>query len=152
VPTDELPDVELIPVLSDKLLQDRLVALYRRNPSPYVHGPKSIKQLQEALDGGIRYFLVRNNDGEYVGARAFDPTKNMIQNAVSDYRHRQKGYYLASGLELRRLLASEGGTEVQSNVMRSNVRVQRTLRAAGWTLKPHPNNPDLIRATIRLDS
>ena len=152
VPTDKLPDVELIPVLSDKSHQDSVVALYRRNPSPYLHGPKSIEQLQEALDRGIRYFLVRNNDGEYVGARAFDPTKNMMLSAVSDYRHRGRGYNLASGLEIRRLLASEGCTELRSNVMRSNIRVQRALRAAGWTLKPHPENPDLVRATIRLDS
>jgi hypothetical protein len=152
VPSDAPPDVELIPVSSDASLQEELVAVYGNNPSPYVQGPKSIGQLQEKLDRGIRYFLVRNSEGETVGARAFDPSKKMLRNSVSDYRHRGKGYHLAGGRELRKLLASEGHTEFRAIVLRSNTRVQRTMQAAGWVMKPDPDNADLILATLRMDS
>lgn len=152
VPSDAMPAVKVIPVSSDESLQYRLVAMYKDNPSPYVRGPKSIEQLQEKLDRGIRYFLVLNNKGEYVGARAFDPGKKMLRNAVSDYHHRGNGYYLAGDHELRKLLASEGYTELRAIVLRTNTRVRRTMQAAGWEMKPDPNNPDLIRATLRFDS
>jgi len=152
VPSDALPDVEVIPVSSDESLQNRLVAMYQDNPSPYVRGPKSIEQLQEKLDRGIKYFLVLNDKGEYVGARAFDPGKNMLRNSVSDYYHRGKGYHLAGGRELRKILAREGYTEFRAIVLRTNTRVQRTMQAAGWEMEPDPDNPDLIHATLRLES
>ncbi len=60
---EALADVEVIPVESDQLLQEKLVAMYMDNPSPFVYGPMSSEQLQEEKDRGIRFFLVRNNKG-----------------------------------------------------------------------------------------
>jgi hypothetical protein len=151
VPSDNLANVEMLPVVSDEALRARLVAMYTDNPSPYVRGPLSIEQLQEKLDRGIRYYLVTNRKGEYVGARAFDPSKKMLRNTVSDFRHRGKGYQLAAGKKLRELLANEGYTEFRAAVLRTNTRIQRQMEAAGWKMAPDPNDPNLVLGTLRLD-
>lgn len=151
VPSDELVDVEVIPVGSDEKLQEKLIAMYKDNPSPYVHGPKVVEQLQEKLVQGIQYFLIANCDGEFVGARAFDPSRKTLQNSVTDFRHRGNGYQLASGPKIRKILAKAGHTEFFVTVLRTNIRVQRTLRAAGWKMEPHPDDSDLVRGTLRLD-
>lgn len=151
VSSDVLADVDVIAVASDESLQEGLVAMYVDNPSPYVRGPKSIQQLQEKLNRGIRYYLVVNDKGEYVGARAFDPSKKTLRNTVTDYHHRGKGYQVAAGHKLRRLLADEGHTEFRATVLRTNTRIQRTMQASGWEMEPDPNNPDLILGTLRLD-
>jgi len=151
VPSETLVGVEVIPVVSDESLQKILVAMYADNPSPFVLGPKSTKRLRQKLDGGIQYVLVRNNKGEFVGARAFDSSKKMLQNTVTDYRHRGKGYQLAAGLKLMKLLASEGHTEFHALVLRTNTRIQRTMQAAGWELEPDPDNPNMIRGTRRMN-
>jgi len=151
VPADALADVEVIPVVMDKSLQERLVAMYVDNPSPFVFGPKSTERLQEKIDRGIRFFLVRNSKGEYVGARAFVPSKKMLQNTVTDYRHRGKGYQLAAGRKLMKLLANEGYNEFHALVLRTNTRIQRTMQTAGWEMEPDPDNPNMIRAILRMD-
>lgn len=150
VPADALVDVEVIPVESDEKLQDKLVAMYMDNPSPYVHGPKTIEQLQEKLAHGIQFFLIVNSKGECVGARAFDANRKTLQNAVTDFHHRGNGYQLASGPKIRELLAKEGHTEFHVTVLRTNTRVLRTMQAAGWEIEPHSDDPDLIRGTLRL--
>ena len=152
VPSGVLTDVEVIPVLADESLQERLVAMYVDNPSPYANGPKSTEQLQEELACGIRFFMFENRKGEFVGARAFDPTTKTVQYAVTDFRHRGKGYQLAAGHKLKKLLAYEGHTELRATVLRRNTRIQRVMQAAGWEMEPDPDNPDLIRGTLRLDS
>jgi len=151
VPSDALADVEVIPVASDEKLQEKLVTMYMNNPSPYVHGPKTREQLQVKLANGIQFFLVVNRNGEYVGARSFDPSRKSLQNAVIDYEHRGFGYLLASGPKIRNLLAKDGHTEFRVTVLRTNTRVQRTMQAAGWEMEPHPDDPDLICGTLRLD-
>lgn len=151
VPSGALADVEVIPVVTDESLQERLVAMYVDNPSPFVFGPKSTERLQEKIDRGIRFFLVRNSEGEYVGARAFVPSKKMLQNTITDYRHRGKGYQLAAGRKLMRLLANEGYNEFHALVLRTNTRIQRTMQTAGWEMEPDPNNPNMIRGILRLD-
>jgi hypothetical protein len=125
--------------------------MYMDNPSPYVHGPKTAEQLQEKLVQGIQFFLIVNCGGEFVGARAFEPGRKTLQNSVTDFRHRGNGYQLASGPRLRKIPAKAGHTEFLVAVLRTNTRVQRSLRAAGWKMKPHPDDPDLIRGTLRLD-
>ena len=151
VPSDALADVEVIPVVSDQSLRERLVAIYMDNPSPFSRGPMSMEELQEKLDRGIRFFLVENSKGEYVGVRAFDPSKKTLRNIVTDYHHRGKGYQLAAGHKLRKLLASEGYTEFHATMLRTNTRIQREMQAAGWKMEPDPDNPDLILGTLRLD-
>lgn len=150
VPSDALADVEVVPVVMDKSLQERLVAMYVDNPSSFVFGPKSTERLQEKIDRGIRFFLVRNSRREYVGARAFDPSKKTLQYTVTEYRSRGKGYQLSAGDKLRKLLAKEGHMEFRATVLRTNTRIQRTMHAAGWDMEPDPDNPDLIRGTLRL--
>lgn len=76
----------------------------------------------------------------------------MLQNTITDYRHRGKGYQLAAGVKLRMLLANDGHTEFRAAVLRTNTRIQRTMKASGWEMEPDPDNPDLIRGTLRLDS
>ena len=152
VPSDASADVELIPVVSDESLQERLVAMYLDNPSPFVFGPKTTEQLQENLDLGIRFFLVVNSKEEFVGARAFNPSMKTLQNTITDYHHRGKGYQLAAGDKLKKLLAKEGYTELHALVLRTNTRIQRTMQAAGWEMEPDPDNPKMIRGTLRMDS
>ena len=86
--------MRVIPVTADAALQGRLVSIYADNPSPYVHGPSSIERLRANMARGIRYFLVTNSDGDYVGARAFDPETLLLQNTVTDYKHRGTGISL----------------------------------------------------------
>ena len=56
VPSDVLTDIQVIPVGSDPSLQEKLVAMYMDNPSPFVNGPKSTEQLREEKDRGISFF------------------------------------------------------------------------------------------------
>jgi len=151
VASDALADVELIPVESDESLQGILIAMYSDNPSPFVEGPKSAELLQENLGRGLRFFLIVNGEKEYVGARAFNPSMKTLQNTVTDYRHRGKGYQLAAGSKLMKFLAKEGHTEFHALVLRTNTRIQRTMHAAGWEMEPDPDNPNMIRGTLRLD-
>lgn len=145
-----MPDVGLIPVSSDTRHQEILVTLYADNPSPYVYGPKSIEQLRANLARGIQYYLVTNSDGDIVGCRGFDSSKMSLQNTVTAYQFRGNGYQLAAGLQLIKILAEAGHTEFRSAVLRSNTRIQRTMRAAGWTLEPDPADPDLLRGVYRV--
>ena len=151
VPSDALADVELIPVESDESLQGILIAMYSDNPSPFVIAPKSAENLQEYLGSGIQFFLIVNGEKEYVGARAFNPSTKMLLGSVTDYRHRGKGYQLAAGIKLRNFLAKEGHTEFHALVLCTNTRMQRNMHAAGWEMEPDPDNPDMIRGTLRLD-
>lgn len=151
VSCDALPEVEVVPVLTDRALQEKLVAMYRDNLSPDVRGPQTIAELQERLDRGIRFYLIRSSDGDFVGARAFDPAKKLLRNTVTDFHHRSKGYQLAAGDKLRELLAREGHTEFRSIVLRRNTRMQRALQASGFELHPDPNDPNLIHGILRLD-
>lgn len=150
VPMDDKVDVDLVPVQSNKALQERLVLMYADNPSPYVFGPKSKEDLEKNLDRGVRYFLVTNSDGEYVGARAFDPNTKLLQSTVTDFRHRGHGYQVSAGFELMMMLADEGNTEVRANVMISNTRIQRAMIARGWKMSPDAENPELIRGVLNL--
>lgn len=150
ITSDNWPAVDLIPVTSDKLHQENLVAIYADNPSPYVSGPKSIEQLRTNFARGIQYYLVTNSDGDVVGCRAFNTRNNTLQNTVTAYQYRGHGYQLAAGQILMKFLAEDGCTEFHSAVLRSNSRIQRAMRAAGRKLKPDPDNPDLMRGVRRL--
>ena len=149
VASDAPPDVELIPVTPDSPDHATVIAMYVDNPSPYVNGPTSEEQLQDDLARGDRFYLLRNEKGEYVGVRGFDPSKSRLQNTVTDYRHRGGGYQLVAGKKLMAMLAAEGFTEFHSTVMKKNTRIQRMMRAVGWEMTPDPDNPDLIRAVLK---
>lgn len=150
VPMDDRVHVDLVPVQSDKALQERLVSMYVDNPSPYVFGPSTNEILQEHLERGIRYFLVTNSDGEYVGARAFNPNTKLFLSTLTDFRHRGYGYQVSASFELMMMLADEGIIEVRSNVLSSNTRMQRAMIARGWKMSPDADNPELIRGVMNL--
>ena len=152
ISADSRVEVEVVPVSAADSLGEQLVEIYAHNPSPFSSGgPSSLEQLARRMDKGIRHFLVVNGQGETVGARAFDPKKKLFINTVTDFACRGKGYQLSAGVKLRKLLIEEGYREFRCNVMRSNTRILRALVAAGWKLEPHPDNPDLIRGTLRVD-
>jgi len=150
VSIDDKVSVGLVPVQSNKALQERLVSMYADNPSPYVSGPKTNEALEEYLDRGVRYFLITNDDGEYVGARAFDPNTKLLQSTVTDFRHRGHGYQVSAGYDLMMMLADEGYTEIRANVLSSNTRIQRAMIARGWKMSPDAENPELIRGVMNL--
>ena len=150
VSMDDMPSVDLVPVLSNKALQERLVSMYVDNPSPYVFGPRTIEALEEHLDRGVRYFLVTKDDGEYVGARAFDPNTKLSQSTVTDFRHRGHGYQVSAAHVLMIMLAGEGYTEIRANVMSSNTRMLRAMIARGYEMSPDAENPKLIRGVLSL--
>jgi hypothetical protein len=141
-------DIRLVPVESTDALGEELVGLYRRNPSPFVVGPKTIADLQSDLDNDIRYFLVRNGEGETVGARGFDGKLQLTVGTVTDFPARGMGYQVYAGIKLRKLLACEGINEVRAIVVRSNTRMQRAMLAAGWKLAPHPRKHEMLLGTI----
>ena len=150
VSMDDKVSVDLVPIQSNKTLQERLVSMYADNPSPFVFGPMTNAALEEDLERGIRYFLVTNDDGEYVGARAFDPNTKLLQSTVTDFRHRGHGYQVSAGHDLMMMLAEEGYAEVRANVMSSNTRMQRVMIARGWKMSPDAENPELIRGVLSL--
>ncbi len=152
VPTGSLPDVNLIPVTQTDMLGRKLVEMYARNPSPFVSGPAGIDALEFSMTQGVRYFLVANDRGEMVGARAFDPDKKLLLSIVTDYRFRGRGYQLSAGKKLIRHLAEEGHKELRTAVFRGNSRMLRTMAAEGWHLEADPYNPDLIQGTITLSN
>jgi len=150
VSIDDKVGVDLVPVKSNKPLQERLVSMYADNPSPYVTGPKTNEALEEDLNRGVRYFLITNDDGEYIGARAFDPNTKLLQSTVTDFRLRGHGYQVSAGYDLMMMLADEGYTEIRANVWSSNTRIQRAMIALGWRLSPDAENPELIRGVMNL--
>ena len=152
IPMDKFAYVELHEATENSELHEQLVELYANNPSPYVNGPMTIEKLRECLSRGVRYFLVANDKGDYVGARAFDPGKAFLQNAITDHRFRGKGYQVAAGHALLVLLAGEGYSEVGTTVFKSNSRMQRVMIARGWEMSPDAHNPELIRGVLKLDT
>lgn len=141
--------VDLIPIGDDEFLRANVVRIYSENPSPFVHGSKTLEALRTSMEKGLRFFLIANREGELVGVRAFNPAKNRLQSTVTEYRHRGKGYQLAAGKKLMDLLYSEGHTEFHSIVLRSNTRIQRTMAVAGWKMEPDPKNPELLKCVIK---
>ena len=151
IKTNENVEVELVFVDATDSLKADLVDMYRRNPSPFVVGPKTLKELKHDLDKGFKFYLVRNSDGETVGARAFDPNLSMLIGTVTDFTARGKGYQLHAGKMLRKRLAREGVKEFRAVVIRTNTRIQRAMIAEGWTLEPHPSKPEMLRGTLIAD-
>lgn len=152
VSTGSLSDVDLIPVTQIDTLGRKLVEMYANNPSPFVSGPASIDKLELSMSQGVRYYLVANDRGEFVGARAFDPDKKLLLSRVTDYRYRGRGYQLSASKKMFRHLIKEGHKEIYTAVYRDNSRMLRTMAAEGWRLEADPDNPDLIRGTIKLSS
>jgi hypothetical protein len=151
VPMNDVVDVNIIPVpADDAALREALVRMYADNPSPYLHGPKTMEKFRECSSRGVRYFLFANNDGEYVCARSYDPRTGLLQNAVTDFNHRGKGYQVGAGFAVMKLLYDEGNREVKTTLMRSNSRMQRLMISRGWTIEDDKNNPDLLRGTLDL--
>ncbi|RLA39587.1 MAG: hypothetical protein DRR42_27010 [Gammaproteobacteria bacterium] len=146
--TNEKVQVKLIFVDATESLKSDLVDMYRRNPSPFVVGPKTRKELQRDLDKGFKYYLVRNSSGKTVGARAFDPKLSMLIGTVTDFDARGRGYQLHAGKMLRERLANEGVKEFRAVVIRTNTRIQRAMIAEGWKLEPHPSKPEMLRGTL----
>ena len=151
IPMNKMVNITIVPVTNDSSLQNQIVAMYAQNPSPYVHGPNTMEKLHDYISRGIRYFLFANDDGDYVCARAYDPNTNLLQNAITDFNHRGKGYQVAAGHAVMTLLADEGLDEVGTTVMKSNTRMQRIMIARGWKMTPDAQNSDLIRGILRLD-
>ena len=77
---------------------------------------------------------------------------NLLQNAITNFNHRGKGYQVAAGYNLMMMLAAEGLDEIGTTVMRSNSRMQRLMISRGWLMKPDDQDPDLIRGVLRLDT
>lgn len=148
---DNLPVVKVVPVESGREHGSALVDLYARNPSPFVNGPTTMARLEQKLADGMRYFLVLNENDDVVGARAFDPAKQLLMSTVTEFRFRGRGYQAAAGYKVYSLLAEEGYREFRSAFLRSNTRIRRSLIARGWTIEPDPDNPDLLRGVYRLD-
>lgn len=144
------PDVRLVRVTDTPGLREKVAEIYRRNPSPFVNGPKSVDQLDGQMGSGVRYYLVESGAGEVVGVRAFDTRSCTLQNTITDFNHRGRGYQLRAGKLLREQLASEGFNEFHSNVLRANTRIRRAMEAGGWEMTEDPDNPDLIRCVLRM--
>ncbi len=152
VPMNDVVDVDIVPVPhDDPALRLELVRMYADNPSPYVHGPKTMEKFLECSGRGTRYFLFANSDGEYVCARSYDPVTGLLQNAITDFNHRGKGYQMGAGFAVMRLLYDEGLREVRTTLLKSNSRMQRLMIARGWKIEDDRNNPDLLRGTLDLD-
>jgi len=151
ISADSLPDVTVIPVDASDGLGEHLVDIYKRNPSPYVHGPTSTEQLDQRIRTGLRHFLVVNENGDFVGARAFDPATKLLLNTVTVFRFRGGGYQISASQKMRELLANEGYQEFRCAIFAKNTRVHRALITAGWGVVPDPENPDLLRGTLHVD-
>ena len=152
VPMNDVVDVEIVPVPHDDVaLREELVRMYADNPSPYLHGPKTMETFLNCSNRGVRYFLFANADGEYVCARSYDPSTGLLQNAVTDFNHRGKGYQVGAGFAVMKLLHDEGKHEVRTTLLKSNTRMQRLMIARGWKIEEDKNNPDLLRGTLDLD-
>ena len=153
VPMNDVVHVDIVPVPpGDRALREELVRMYADNPSPYLHGPKSMEKFLECTGRGVRYFLFANSDGEYVCARSYDPNTGLLQNAVTDFNHRGKGYQVGAGFAVMKLLYDEGLHEVKTTLLKSNSRMQRLMIARGWTIEDDDKNPDLLRGTLNLDT
>jgi hypothetical protein len=151
IPTDRPVYVDVIPVTTADSLGEQLVKIYTDNPSPYVSGPTSLKKLTHELAEGTRYFLVRNAEGQAVGARAFETGTKRIVGSVTDFPFRGRGYQFSASRIMREQLAAEGFREFKGEVMRENTRQIRKLLAEGWEIETHPGKPHLVRCTMRLD-
>jgi CBS domain len=144
--------VEVIPITAADELGTMLVEVYAKNPSPYVNGPTTLKQLSKRMEQGIRHFLVVNEEGKPVGAKAFDTRSNLLINSVTVFAFRGQGININASIKLRKLLIKEGHRVFRGNVMRGNTRMQRAMVAAGWVLEPDPNDPELIRGTLTIEN
>jgi hypothetical protein len=151
VPMNDVVDVDIVPVTSDPALREELVRMYADNPSPYLHGPKTMETFRECTERGTRYFLFSNADGEYVCARSYDPTTGLLQGAVTDFKHRGKGYQVSAGFAIMKLLHDEGMSEVKTTLLKSNSRMQRLMISRGWVIEQDSGNTDLLRGTLDLD-
>ena len=153
VPMNDVVDVKIVPVpAGDESLRQELVRMYADNPSPYLNGPKTMEKFLQCSSRGVRYFLFANSDGEYVCARSYDSATGLLQNAVTDFNHRGKGYQVAAGFSVMKLLYDEGLREVKTTVLKSNSRMQRLMMARGWEIEDDEKNPDLLRGTLSLDA
>ena len=143
--------VSVVPVEETDELGEALVDIYRRNPSPFVSGPRTLEELNDRMRRGIRHYLVANEEGVFVGARCFDPKKQMLFNSVTDFPYRGRGYQMSASIAHRAKLIEEGFREFRGAVLKSNTRMQRALEAAGWELTEDPNNPNLLRTKFRVE-
>lgn len=145
-----LPEVSLTAVETDGQ-KDALIELFERNPSPFLAAPDTREALEKRIEKGIEYYLVHNSEGELVGARAFRVADNFMLHAVTDYQHRRKGYRLAASNALMDLLRQRGIRHLHANAIKANTRMLRGAESAGWKIKPHPDDPNLVKLTRTLD-
>ena len=151
IPNDHPVEVRVISVRADDELGEKLVKIYKENPSPYVSGPTTLKKLANELAKGTRFFLVSNGEGDIVGARAFEPDTKRLVGSVTDFPFRGKGYQFSAAAIVRKSLAEEGFREFHGEIMKDNTRQVRTLIAQGWKIRPHPTKPHIICGILRVD-
>jgi len=144
-----LPEVRLEQVETERQ-KKLLLDLFLRNPSPFLRSPESREALEDRLARGIEYYLVYNEGGDLVGARAFRSTDNFMLHTVTDYQHRRHGYRMAASFALLDILRERGIESVHANAIRKNTRMLRGAESAGWTVRDHPTNRQLVKMTKQL--
>jgi RimJ/RimL family protein N-acetyltransferase len=132
LPLDGLPAVSLDPVDRKSPSFQELLALFGDNPSPLNASPRTVRQLDAAMDRGTRYWLVRDGEGRVMGGLGLETWRSMVVHVTVDATFRSRGLGLAMVQELHRWMRAEGYGEVRAQVLRANARALSLFLSLGY--------------------
>ena len=130
---DNVPTVTLIPADNEDRLKE-VVRVYTRHPSRLLIAPRKDAAIKELVAKGYEYYLVANESGLVVGAVGWHSCRAMVCHKVIDYRHRSRGYGIATSLALFSLLAKRGYRKCYSQVFKDNRRNISGLLSLGYKI------------------
>jgi hypothetical protein len=130
---ENVPTVTLIPADTEDRLRE-VVRVYTRHPSRLLIAPHRYAAIIKLIAKGYEYYLVANDSGLVVGAVGWQSCRAMVCHKVIDYRHRSRGYGIATSLALFSLLAQKGYRKCYSQVFKDNRRNLSGLLSLGYKI------------------
>lgn len=113
---------------------ERVLQLYRRNPSALNIAPRTRKSLQEMIARDVEFYLVLDAAGDHVANLGYQAPRQMFSYLQVDFRHRGRGIGLAAKRASEEIIAARGVEVAYLQVFRENRRALSTFFSLGWEI------------------
>ena len=113
---------------------ERVLQLYRGNPSALNIAPRTHKSLQGMIAREVEFYLVLDAAGDHVGNLGYQAQRQMFSYLQVDFPHRGRGIALAAKLAAEKVIAARGVEVAYSQVFRENRRALSTNLSLGWEI------------------
>lgn len=141
LPLDNLPQLDLILAETEDQMEE-VVGIYKRCPSSLNIPPRSLAKLKEHIALNKEFYLVRNQQGDYVAAIGWVVDKSIMAYMAVEYQFRRGGIGLATNIAMMDLKRRQGVERVYGQVLRKNTQYLSTCLSMGFKIDEEKSKDD----------